>query len=63
MSQFNVAISESWPGFAWGLRDAIQRGDAEGAEISAEFNATEELRGGMGWETWKHAPKNGGMAA
>src|SRR5450759_4817630 len=30
------------------------------AEIGAEFNATEDLRGGMGWETWKNAPKNGG---
>ena len=33
------------------------------AEISAEFNATDGVRGGMGWETRKNAPKNGGMAA
>jgi hypothetical protein len=33
------------------------------AEISAEFHVTEELRGGMGWETRKNAPRNGGMAA
>ena len=37
--------------------------DAESAEENAEFNATEELRGGRGWETRENAPKNGGMAA
>src|ERR1035437_7660052 len=59
MSQFNLAISESWPGFAWGLRDAIQRGDAEGAEIGAEFNATEELRDGMGGKPGRMPPRMG----
>src|SRR5450759_2976979 len=28
--------------------------------FTAEFNATEELRGGRGWATRKNAPKNGG---
>src|ERR1035437_7684011 len=31
--------------------------------FNAEFNATEDLRSGMGWETRENAPKNGGMAA
>src|SRR5450759_1495761 len=28
--------------------------------FNAESNATEDLRGGMGWETRENAPKNGG---
>src|SRR5450759_2997228 len=34
-----------------------RRGDAE---KSAEFNAADGVRGGMGWETRKNAPKNVG---
>jgi hypothetical protein len=41
----------------------LEDSNAESAEINAEFNATEELRGGRGWATRKNAPKNGGMAA
>jgi lysophospholipase-3 len=29
-------------------------------DVYAEFNATEDLRGGMGWETWKNAPRGAG---
>src|SRR5450759_5277939 len=36
------------------------RRDAESAEISAEFHVTEELRGGMGWETREECPQEWG---
>src|ERR1035437_981903 len=48
-SAWRVAVTAC--GSACSFRDEIQRGDAENAEKSAEFDATEELRGGMGWET------------
>jgi len=53
-------------GFARGcgrLRHHLGRWGWSPAGNAAGFNATDGVRGGMGQETWKNAPKNGGMAA